>query len=435
MPGILLLLSVPGVPLLLAIPALRRRLPWPCHLALLPALMLVAAPAVISIELPWLLFGAGFSFDGASRWLLAMSVAVWAVAVTLLHANTHQPRDNQLTTFVLLTMAGNLGVILAADLVGFFVFSTLMGYAFYGLLVAAGGQTARRAGRVYLVCLILADLVLFDALLLAAATTEHLGFTAVHQAMARSPSSVVYLAMVLVGFALKAGVWPLHFWLPPAFHSARPAVALLLLIGPVATGLLGAVHWLPLGEITAPELGTSLQYLGVAAMLYAVLSGVMRAQWKWVPAYATVVATGAFITGLGTGLAEPAVWSQHGDSALILLASMGLGLVLITAGTLWLEARWFYPSGPEEVGRALPWFERWPQAMVRWGRRAGNHSLPGLRDLLLARVSDFWRTRAWKNAFDAGEHFMRHWAFAVTLLLLLGMLFAVLSLLDAMKAA
>jgi len=245
--NILLLLSVPALPLLLAVPALRARLYRPCHFALLPAVLLLTVPAVFSIEVPWLLFGTGLGIDGPGRLLLVMSVVLWASATSLIQAPADQAAHSRLTTLLLLTMAGNLGVILATDLVGYFSFSALMGYGFYGLLVDGGDETARRAGRVYLGFLVLADLLLFEALLIAAATTRDLGFEAVHQAIGQSPASGLYLSMVLAGFALKAGIWPLHFWLPLAFRSTRPAVALLLGGVPVAIALLGMLRWLPAG--------------------------------------------------------------------------------------------------------------------------------------------------------------------------------------------
>jgi len=173
-PGMLLLL-VPGLPLLLLLPALRSRLSRPCHLALLPAVMLLVIPEDFSIEIPWLLFGTGLGIDGPSRLLLAMSVVLW-IAATFLQAPSGQAGDNRYTSFFLLTMAGNLGAILAIDMVSFFTFSTLMGYGFYGLLVIDGDAAERRAGRVYLGFLILADLLLFEALLIAATTSEDLGF-------------------------------------------------------------------------------------------------------------------------------------------------------------------------------------------------------------------------------------------------------------------
>ena len=331
--GALLLLSVPGLPLLLALPALRLRLSWPCHLALLPAVTLLAVPAVGSIEVPWLLFGTGLGIGGASRLLLAMSVILWGAAATLLRTPTGQPADNRLTVFFLLTVAGNLGAILATELVGFFAFSTLMGYGFYGLLVDGGDETARRAGRVYLGFLVLADLALFEALLIAAATTEDLGFEAVRHAVAGSPSSALYLSMVLVGFALRAGVWPLHFWLPLAFRSSRPAVALLLGGVPVAIGLLGMVRWFPLGAIALPDLGVGIQWVGLAAAIYGTVVGLMQSHPRTLLAYAGIVVTSLFLTTLGTGFEWPMIGSAIKGAAHLFILYLGLILAALVLGS------------------------------------------------------------------------------------------------------
>ena len=324
-----LLLSVPGLPLLLVLPALRSRLSWPCHLALLPAVILVAVPLTFSVEVPWLLFGTGLGIGGGSRLLLAMSVVLWAAAATLLPAPTGQAVDNRLTTFFLLTLAGNLGAILATDLVGFFTFSALMGYGFYGLLVDAGDAAARRTGRVYLGFMILADLALFEALLIAAATTEDTGFEAVRHAIGRSPASGLYLSMVLAGFALKAGVWPLHFWLPLAFRSARPFVALLLGGIPVAIGLLGMVRWLPLGELTLSDLGVGIQWVGLAAAVYGTVAGLMQSHPRTVLAYAGIVVTSLFVTTLGSGLEWPLIGSAIQETAHLFILTLGFTLAAL----------------------------------------------------------------------------------------------------------
>ncbi|MEA2078397.1 MAG: proton-conducting transporter membrane subunit [Pseudomonadota bacterium] len=332
--SVFLLLSVPGLPLLLVLLALRSRLSWPCHLALLPAVILVAVPTAFSVEVPWLLFGTGLGIGGGSRLLLAMSVVLWAAAATLLPAPAGQPADNRLTTFFLLTLAGNLGVILATDLVGFFTFSALIGYGFYGLLVDGGDKTARRAGRVYLGFMILADLALFEVLLIAAATTGDLGFEVVRHAIALSPASGLYLSMVLAGFALKAGVLPLHFWLPLAFRSARPSVALLLGGVPVAMGLLGMAHWLPLGELTLPDLGAGIQWVGLAAAVYGTVVGLMQSHPRTLLAYAGIVVTSLFVTILGSGLEWPLIGSAIQGTAHLFILTLGLILAALVPASL-----------------------------------------------------------------------------------------------------
>jgi len=306
--NILLLLSVPALPLLLAVPALRTRLYRPCHFALLPAVLLLTLPAVFSIEVPWLLLGTGLGIDGPDRLLLVMSVVLWASATSLIQAPTDQAADSRLTTLLLLTMAGNLGVILATDLVGFFTFSALMGYGFYGLLVDGGDETARRAGRVYLGFLVLADLLLFEALLIAAATTGDLNFEAVHQSIGQSPASGLYLSIVLAGFALKAGIWPLHFWLPLAFRSARPAIALLLGGLPVAIALLGMLRWLPSGVPALSDPGAGIQWLALGAATYATIAGLMQAHPRSLLAYAAIVVTSLFVVMLGSSPVQETVF-------------------------------------------------------------------------------------------------------------------------------
>ncbi len=419
----LLLILAPLLPLLLAFPALRSRLPRPCYIALLPALILLIVSPPVSIDLPWLLLGTGLGIDdGAGRLLLAMSVLVWAAAAGLLHSANDKPADERLTSCFLLTLAGHLGAILATDLVGFFTFSVLMGYGFYALLVTGGDEGIRRAARVYLVCLILADLALFEALLIAAATAKDLGFETVRQAMAQSASPGLYLSMVLAGFALKAGAWPLHVWLLPAFRSSRPAVALLLGAVPVAIALLGLVRWLPLGEVRLPALGLIIQGMGVAAMLYAILAGIKRTPLTRLPACAAIFVTGLFTTTLGAGLGDPAAWSRYGHLAYFLILLLGLGVAALVAAGRWLQAGPHSPAIPRKpVDASVAWFERWPGAVTRWATQLGADTLPRLRAAWLAKVGGCRRQiRAWQRTLDSGERFLRRWAHAITLFLLLG---------------
>ena len=331
---LLLLLSVPVLPLLLALPALRSHIPRPCHFALLPAVVLLAVPADIFIELPWLLFGTGLGMDGPGRLLLLMSVLLWAGAASLLRAPGERAVDSRFTTLFLLTLAGNLGVILSTELVGFFAFATLMGYGFYGLLVADGDESARRAGRIYLGSLILADLLLFEALLLVAATTADLSFGGVQQAIARSPAPGLYLSMVLAGFALKAAVWPFHFWLPLAFRSARPAVALLAAGVPVAIALLGMLRWLPLGEPVLTDLGVSIQWIGLAAAIYGTIAGLLQSRPLPLLAYAGIVVTSLFVTSLVSRSEWPQTGSTIQESAQLFILYLGFTLAALVASSV-----------------------------------------------------------------------------------------------------
>ena len=432
---IFMLLAAPGLPMLLAIPALHRRLPWPAHMALLPAMVLLLfIPGSYSIELPWILWGsAAMGIDTVSRWWLAMSVVIWAASAVFLHRPSGHGTSNRLTTLFLLTLSGQMGAILATDLASFFTFMTLMGYAFIGLLVVAGNEQARHAGRIYLVLLVLADLALFEALLIAAVSTDDLDFAALAQAITLSPSATLYLMMAIAGFALKAGFWPLHIWLSLAYGSARPPVAVLLWVVPVATGLFGAVRCLPLGEISAPIPGMVLQAMGAAGMVYTILIALRQGQWQQRPVYVAILATGIFTLGLGTGLVDPVLWKLYGDWAPVFIVVVGLGLAIMIASCVWWEKKRGHPSESNTAEGAALWFEPWLAAVIRWGWRMGNETLPGLRAACLARCDGLWQIRHWEKIVAAGEYFLQRWVYAVTLFLLLGMVFVVVLLLDAMS--
>lgn len=425
-----LLLSALGLPLLLAFPALHTHLPRPIHMALLPAATLVFIPVDFAIELPWFWLGAGLGIDALSRWWLAMSVVVWGVGAAFVPTPAKCDGYNPQTSLLLLFLVGQIGAVLATDMIVFFSFTTLMSYACIGLLLTHGDETTRRAGRIYLVLLILADILLFEAVMMATATTEYLDFATLTKAMTLSESSSFYLSMVIVGIALKVGVWPLHRWLSLSYYSVRPAMALLLWLGPVATGLLCGLRWLPLGELAAPMAGAVLLAIGFATIFYAMLS-VLRVQWKQRLICVFFIATGSFVIGLGTGLIKPALWNQYGDSAHVFIASLGWGLALMTAGLEWFKDEGETSGSSNEYLTELT-VERWFDAFIRWGGRMGNETLPELRSSWFARCKGLWQKRGWQNAFDTGEYFLQRWSIATTLFILLVIVTLVLLLLDAM---
>ena len=412
---VLLLLSVPGLPLLLAFPALRSYLPRPCFVALLPAIVIIAAaPQFVVLEIPWLLFGTTFGIDEMSRQLLVMSIIIWAASGAYLYGCKNYSSEGRFTTYFMLTLAANMGAIIATDMMTFFVFATLMSYAFYALLVSGEGEDAQQSGRVYLSLMIIADLVLFEVLLIAAAVNDDLGFTAVHFMMAQSPSLQLYLSMILIGFGIKAGLWPLHFWLAMVFCSSRPAVTLLIGGVPIAIGLLGMVRWLPIGEINSPFTGMVMQSLGIAAMLYAVLAGLIRRQLNNLAVNAVIISTGFYVSALGTGLADPALWSQYGHWAYLFIACFGIGYALLVITGRWLGLK---PDGSMTLLKQSDYLSRrlkhyWTLAAAYWHKKIISSAA--------AKLNYRYYSPAWKKILDNAEHFLQRWTIAITLLLLLG---------------
>ncbi len=281
------------VPAALALAARGRigaaLMPW----APVPALALaLSLPVGTTLELPWLLLGSVYALDASGRSFLIFTALVWLLAGWFARAWLRgDAAAGRFRTFFLATQAGNLGLCLAQDAASFYLLFALMTFAAYGLIVHAGDDAARRAGRVYLVMALFGEVAILIGLLLAA-----------------SGNAAAGIWPLLIGFGVKVGLPLLHVWLPLA-HPVAPVPASAVLSGVMLkAGLLGWLRFLPLGETASSEAGMVLVVAGLAAMLLAVGVGLTQRQPKVVLAYSSVSQMGFMTLGVGAGLLAPASW-------------------------------------------------------------------------------------------------------------------------------
>lgn len=274
-------------------------------LAPLPALgaALIAAPGA-DILLPSLLLGLDLGIDENRRLLLEMTALLWIAAG--FYGRGYIPRDarqHRYNAFFLATMGGNLGLIVALDAPGFYLFFSLMTLSSYILVVFEGSARAYAAGRVYLVLSLLGEMALLFGLLRAVEAADSLMIADIPAALAEGEE--VTLLLLFAGFALKAGQLPLHVWLPLA-HPAAPTPASAVLSGAmIKAGLLGMILFLPLGEASLPSLGLPLAVLGLATAFYGVLCGLSQTNPKTVLAYSSLSQMGLLVAALGVILSAP----------------------------------------------------------------------------------------------------------------------------------
>lgn len=418
-----MLLLVPVLPLMLAIPLLRRSIPRFEYLAVLPVFLLFFLADDELVKLPWLLLGTGFESSFETRLMLLLSTLFWIPAAHVLSAasstNNQDAAGGFCSTFFLLTLSGYSGAILTTDLVGFFTFSTLMGYGFYGLLVCGAEQTVKRAARVYLCFIVVADLLLFEALLIAASATRYLGFDTVHEVMADSDSIALYLAIVLFGFSLKAAIWPLHYWLVTAFRSTRLEVAVLVAGVPVAVAMLGMVRWLPLGEIALPGLGMLISGLGGVAFVYGVYYAWQRLQSS-LTAYIVIIATGLFSMMLGAVFGEPSRWLRYESLLMGFIVFTGAAIAIFCMASRFLQAGKMQTATREKIpGDDIAWFENVSRVFLRWGAYVGFEVLPRMRTSCRVYVRAGWQSTHWNKKLLTTEQILQSWPFAIMMFLLL----------------
>jgi formate hydrogenlyase subunit 3/multisubunit Na+/H+ antiporter MnhD subunit len=272
----------------------------------LPALALaLLAPLGTEVDVPWLLLGSSFGIDQTGRSFLLFTSFVWLVSGWYARGYLHNdPRRSRFWMFFLATQAGNFGLCVAQDAASFYLLFALMTFAAYGLVVHKATADAIRAGRVYLIMALLGEAALIAGILMAV----YAGNSLLLAALAMAPTTGLAVALLLVGFGIKAGLPLLHLWLPLA-HPVAPVPASAVLSGVmIKAGVLGWLRFLPLGEAAMPEAGGILMLVAVLAMFYGVAVGLTQSDVKVLLAYSSISQMGFITLGVGAGLAQPGLW-------------------------------------------------------------------------------------------------------------------------------
>ena len=284
-------LFVPGLPLILAVllphqglrPITMQLAAW----AALPALVgaLWTTPGA-SVELPWLLLGTRLGLDATAQVFLVFTSLLWTCAGVYVRGYLAQdPAAHRFFAFFLAAMSGNLGLILAQDMVSFYLFFALMSFSAYGLVVHDGSDEAYRAGKVYLSLAVVGEVCLVSALLLTASVSDSLRLDTIATGVAEASTRNLIIGLTLIGFGIKVGVVPLHVYLPLVYPAAPTPASAVLSGAMIKAGLLGWLRFLPLGEITAPGWGMLCLIAGIVAAFYGVGVGLTQQNAKTVLAF------------------------------------------------------------------------------------------------------------------------------------------------------
>jgi len=158
----------------------------------------------------------------------------------------------------------------------------------------------RKAGWVYLACTHTGTLLLTAMVILLA---DRLGGLLWVPASAPAPQSldVWILLLALLGFGFKAGLLPLHFWLPPAHASSPSHVSAILSAVMLKTGIYGLLRISGLLPAIPRGLGGGLLALGALTAVYGVGNALAQRDYKRLLAYSSVENLGIIAMGVGLG--------------------------------------------------------------------------------------------------------------------------------------
>lgn len=275
------------------------------------AIELVAALTVLHIQgqffsLPWLCgIGISLSPDGFHAVLAILSAFLWLM--TALPSREYFAQSDSRARYYLLylfTLGALMGVFLSADLFTTFLFFEIMSFTSYVWVVQNETREAIRAGETYLAVAVIGGMVLLMGLFLLQHLLGTLRMDLIGPAAAQLPQeSRIWLYVAggccLFGFGAKAGMVPLHIWLPKA-HPVAPAPASALLSGILTkSGIYGILvitcnlflYDMPWGKLVV--------WIGVITMLSGAVLAVFSVDLKRTIACSSMSQIGFILVGIG----------------------------------------------------------------------------------------------------------------------------------------
>ncbi len=222
-----------------------------------------------------------------------------------------------------LFVTGMQFVTLAGDAFGFMIAWELMSVASYVLVAYEHEESAnRRAALLYLLMAQVGALLILLAFGVLSGFEGDFSFAALRDKALEPPWPAIAFGLALLGFGMKAGLVPLHVWLPEA-HPVAPAHISALMSGVMlkvavygfirfSFDLLGTPHW---------SWGVLLLIAGSVTALYGVLYALMQHDLKRLLAYHSIENIGIIFIGLGLA----AIFIGTGHEA---LGALGLAAAL-----------------------------------------------------------------------------------------------------------
>ena len=204
-------------------------------------------------------------------------------------------------------------------------FSFLLGWevmalsAFFLITTEDDREECRTAGWIYFIATHIGTLLLFGFFALWRRTTGSFALQPVAAGTLGSGAMSLLFFLALVAFGLKAGIMPLHFWLPGAHANAPSHVSAMLSGVMLKMGIYGLLRFLSLVPDSPASWGGLILALGAVSGLFGVVFAIAQHDVKRLLAYHSVENIGIILMGLGLAL----LGRDRGQSSLMVLGLAG----------------------------------------------------------------------------------------------------------------
>lgn len=264
-------------------------------------------------------FGLGLHFKvDMLGFIMASTAGILWLMVTIYERDYMKLENhrNRFSLWLAVTFGAVLGTIFAGDILTMFLFFEIMTLTSYMLVAHNQSKESMLAGNNYLYMGVAGGLLILIAIILMYSNTGVLEFKPMADEFSKMGNTKYIITILFVlGFGIKAGMLPLHIWLPKAHPVApTPASALLsgILIKIGAFGLLRITtsFFSPSEEslqsglngeiwLVSERLGAVIIWVGVATMAVGVFMALQQSHMKKMLAYHSISQMGYIIMGIG----------------------------------------------------------------------------------------------------------------------------------------
>ncbi|WP_206205309.1 proton-conducting transporter membrane subunit [Thermococcus sp. LS2] len=267
---------------------------------------------------------AGFKFEFLLyqiNWIFAMIAGVVGFAAVLGMVST--AKDSYEWLFALMSLTGVLGVFLADDLAGFFIFWEVMTFASFMMVL----KYNRKASLKYFLLSVFGAYAMLIAIGIIYAKVGALDFATIQQVLYQDAmrgafgtdtffsrnEMILVFGLFLIAFGVKAGMFPLHVWAPDAYSETNQSYTAMFSGVLSKAGvygmliiyiLLGTRLMYEFGKIgAAPKFGYIIALLGGLTIIVGGLLAALQEDIRKLFAYSSISQIGYILVGIGVGTA------------------------------------------------------------------------------------------------------------------------------------
>lgn len=247
-------------------------------------------------------FGLRLQVDGLSIVIALVGFLLW-LAVSIYSITYIKTDLVRYYSLLLIVLGAVQGTVLAKDLISFYVFLEMTTVATYLLIIHKRSVDALKAGYKYILMTLISAFLIFLSIILVYVDTGSYEVIVVTKS-----GGFMAPVLFLLGCFVKAGVVPLHTWLPDA-HPAAPSPVSAFLSGMmIKIGAYGIIRFIfPIlnFDLSATNFGELLSSIiisiGVASMLIGVFLALAQTDVKRLLAYHSISQMGYILLGIGLG--------------------------------------------------------------------------------------------------------------------------------------